>query len=189
MGTEYTFVCEDCKKYYGIGKDSNALYLMPALLREHEGHSVLVYSEHETDMEAKYEGSNYPHKNIDTGYIEVDVFGEKGLISKLKNLTAEWDYNDFYDWYGNQKWHIDAYPPKKKRTPEEWDRLEKQTVKFIKGFNAYCDALNEDNVDDEHSGNIVDHTCSKCGFGRCVIDSKNMVVCIKCLERNYLSGN
>jgi len=152
MGTEYTFVCEDCKKYYGIGKDSNALYLMPTLLREHEGHNVLVYSEHETDMEANYEGSNYPHKNIDTGYTEVDVFGENGLISRLKNFTAEWDYGDFYDWYSNQKWHIDAYPPRKKHTSEELAERQERTAKSVQKFYETLDDDIEDYLNTDDTG-------------------------------------
>ena len=144
MGTEYTFVCEDCKKYYDIGKDTTTIRMMPTLLKEHEGHSVLVYSEHEADLEAKYEGSNYPFKNIETGYAEENVWEENGLFSECEKAITVWGYNDFYAWYYAQKWHIAAYPPRKQYTPEERAERNDRTIKAVQNFYAtLCDDLDD----------------------------------------------
>jgi len=145
MGTEYTFVCEDCKKYYDIGKDTNAICLMPILLKEHEGHNVLVFSEHETGLEFKYKGSNYPNKNIETGYAEEMVWDENGLVDKFKrSVIPDWDYRDFYNWYYNQDWYINNYPhlilgTRKEYTPEEWAERQERTAKSVQKFYETLD--------------------------------------------------
>jgi len=146
MGTEYTFVCEDCKKYYDIGKDTNAIYLMPVLLREHEGHNILVFSEHEDGLNVKYKGEySYPCEDVKTDYVEEMVWDKDGLLDKYKDTRYKWNHEGFYNWYNMQPWYEEVRFPRKRYTPEEHAERQERTAKSVQKFYETLDDDMDDN--------------------------------------------
>jgi len=145
VGTEYTFVCEDCKKYYDISNIGTVLHVIHTLLKEHEGHSVLVYSDDETDLVAEYEG--YSYRGIKTEYSKENIRDSNGLLlNKYSNPDHAyvWSSRQFYSWYIRQSWYKDVYFQTKRYTPEEHAERQERTAKSVQKFYETLD----DDTDD-----------------------------------------
>ena len=156
MGTEYTFVCEDCKKYYDISNIGTVLHVIHTLLKEHEGHSVLVYSDDETDLVAEYEG--YSYRGIKTEYSKENIRDSNGLLlNKYSNPDHAyvWSSRQFYSWYIRQSWYKDVYFQTKRYTPEEHKERRERTAKSVQKF---YETLDDDMDDDQETNSLHKHS-------------------------------
>lgn len=102
MGTTYDFVCETCKKRYDIGKMHNAQLILPKLLKLHEGHKTVTYSEHDDELKEKYEGDWLDAPKFECEY--VNIWDKGKLKDEILNLPGEtWEPEEFYKFWDEQK--------------------------------------------------------------------------------------
>jgi hypothetical protein len=74
MGTCYNFVCKTCKENYDIDKEHNASFLIPKLLKRHEGHEIGVYHDNQYECWERFEGDG---ETILSEYKEVKIWDKK----------------------------------------------------------------------------------------------------------------